>query len=397
MLKLWNLALVFAAFALAVFGTFNVRSGLVESVHSFALSDVGPYFLVLLGLTLAASIGLLAWRSGRLRADHEFDSLASRESSIIVNNYLFTAMTLVIFGGTLFPVFSELVKDSRITVGPPFFNDVVGPMLIALVLLAAVGTVLPWRRASNATLVRRFRTPAAVLAVSVLALTALGVRDRFALAVLGAAITLIYVTLREFALGTRASRTATRRSWPSAALSLFARDQRRYGGYVVHLGLAVMAIAAVGSNVYQEQVRVTVAPGESFELGRYSIRYDGLGERTGTANGIETEVVANLEVYDGGRHVTSLHPGRRFFANFPDQPTALVAVDSGLREDLYVFIQGWDTQGVAEFNAFVNPLMLWLWVGAGVYVLGGLIAFTPRRAEAPVLATSPAPARAQRA
>ena len=139
MLKLWNLALVFAAFALAVFGTFNVRSGLVTSVHAFALSDVGPYFLGLLGITLAASVVLLGWRSGRLRADHDFDSLASRESALIVNNYLFTILALVILGATLFPVFSELARDARITVTAPFYNDVVGPLAIALLALVAAG------------------------------------------------------------------------------------------------------------------------------------------------------------------------------------------------------------------------------------------------------------------
>ena len=251
MLKLWNLALVLAAFALAVFGTFNVRSGLVASVHSFALSDVGPYFLALLGLTLLGSVVLLAMRSGRLQAEHDFESLASRESSLIVNNYLFTVIALIILGATLFPVFSELLQDARITVSAPFYNDVVGPLLVALLVLMSIGTVLPWRRAARSTLLRRFRGPIAVALLSILLLAAAGVRDRYALAAMAAAIVLLFVTLREFALGARALRAASGRHWPAAVLALFERDRRRYGGYLVHLGLGVMAIAAVASSVYQ--------------------------------------------------------------------------------------------------------------------------------------------------
>ena len=359
----------------------------------------GPYFLAVLALTLAASIALLGWRSGRLRPDHDFESLASRESALIVNNYLFTVIALIVLGATLFPVFSELVQDARITVSAPFYNDVIGPLLIALVLLIAAGTVLPWRRAGNVTLVRRFRGPLAVLAGSALLLAALGMHDRFALAGTSAAIVLLYVTLREFALGAHGLRTAGGRSWPAALLGLFERDRRRYGGYLVHLGLGVMAIALVGSNIYQEQARATIAPGESFAVGRYTLDYEGLRERPGSANGIELEVVALLTVRRGAEQVGTLAPGRRFFRNFPQQPMAMVDVDVGLREDLYVFLQGWDDAGVAEINAFVNPLLVWLWIGAGVYVLGGIVVFVPQpapeRLRRPVAAPGVAPGAAR--
>ena len=165
-------------------------------------------------------------------------------------------------------------------------------------------------------------------------------------------------------------------------LALFERDRRRYGGYLVHLGLGVMAIAAVASSVYQEQTRALVAPGESFEIGRYTVDYIGLSERAGVANGIDSEVVAVLRVEDAGRFVAVLEPGRRFFDNFPGQPLTKVDIESGLREDLYLFLQGWDEEGVAEISAFVNPLMIWLWIGAGVYVAGGLVVFAPVNAPA---------------
>jgi cytochrome c-type biogenesis protein CcmF len=393
MLKSWNFALIFATFALAVFGTFNVRSGLVASVHSFAQSMVGPYFLVVLAATLAGSVALLAWRSPRMKAEHDFDSLVSRETVLFLNNYVLTAIALIVLGGTLFPVFSELLRDARITVGPPFYNDIVGPLLIVLVALVGVGTSLPWRQAATETVVRRARMPLLVTATATLALWLAGVRDGFAVAAVAASLFTAYVTLREFALGARGARRARAAqaregaiggsfAWLAAFGGLFDRDRRRYGGYLVHLGLVVMAVAVAGSNIYQTHVRVTVPPGGSFELGRYRVDYEGLERRAGTSNGIADETVARLQVRQGDSTVADLTPGRRNFLNFPGQPMAIVAVDTGWREDVYIFVQGWDDQGVAEFQAFINPLLLWLWVGAVVYTAGGLIAFAPVRAPA---------------
>ena len=173
-------------------------------------------------------------------------------------------------------------------------------------------------------------------------------------------------------------------------LALFDRDRRRYGGYLVHLGLGVMAIAAVASSAYQEQTRALVAPGESFEIGRYTLDYIGLRERAGVANGIDSEVVSVLRVHEGGEFVAVLEPGRRFFRNFPGQPLTKVDIETGLREDLYIFLQGWDSDGVAEISAFVNPLMIWLWIGAGIYVAGGLVVFAPANAPATQRRAAPA-------
>ncbi|MSQ36343.1 MAG: heme lyase CcmF/NrfE family subunit [Dehalococcoidia bacterium] len=389
MLKLWNVGLVVAAFALAVFGTFNVRSGLVESVHSFARSDIGGYFLALLAVLIAGAGGLMAWRARMLRPGHDFESLLSRESALIVNNYLFLAITLVVLGGTLFPVFSELFDGTRITVGPPFFNRVVGPLLVALVVLMVIGTVLPWRRAAGATLARRFRGPLVVAVAAGLALGAGGMRDPFALTATCAATVLLFVTLREFAIGARGVRRASGVAWPAALAALFERDQQRYGGYLVHLGVGVLAIAIVGSNIYQQQIRATVAPGGSFEAGGRTLTFDGLQERAPARNGIDTEVVAALRVTRGGEERAPLAPGRRLFTNFPQQPTSIIAIEHTWRDDLYVFVQGWDADGVTEFQVFVNPLMPWLWAGAGVYIVGGLLAFVPLRAR-PALVTAPA-------
>ena len=377
MMKGWNLTLVLAAWALAVFGTFNVRSGLVASVHSFAVSEVGPYFLALLGLVVAVSVVLLVWRWPRLQADHDFDSFASRETGLILNSYILIAIALTILGGTLFPVFSELIEGARITVGPPFFNDVTGPLWIVLLLLITLGTVLPWRRASADLLTRRLRSPLIVLTLTLVILIAFGMHDIFALATIGAASLVIFVTAREYAIGARGVRRATGRNWLSSAASLFERDQRRYGGYLVHVGVALIAISALSSYVFQEQVRTVVAPGDSFEVGGHTIAYDGLLQRNPGVNGISNEVLAQITV-DGN---TVLNPGQRFFTNFAGQPVAIVAIDGNPWRDIYVFMQGWDENG-AEIQVFVNPLMHVLWFGGFIYILGGLLAYAPARIPA---------------
>lgn len=390
MLKAWNLVLVLAAFALAVFGTFNVRSGLVASVHGFAISDVGPYFLVLLGAVVLSSVILLAWRLPRMHAEHDYDAFLSRETGLMLNSYLLVAITLIVLGGTLFPVFSELFQGVRITVGPPFFNDTVGPLLVALLALTAIGTVLPWRRAAPDTLRRRFIAPALVLVGSWIALAALGLQDPFALATIGLAIAIVFVSLREYAMATRAGISVRGLNWAAAFGGLFNRDPRKYGGYLVHIGVAVMAIAVVSSNVYQDRTRVEVNPGESWEFRGYTFTYERLFGRDPGVNGIEVEALAEIRVERGNELVAVLEPGRRFFHNFPEQPTSIVDVSSSFQRDIYVFTQGWDENQRAEIQVFFNPLVRWLWIGAAIFAVGGFLAFGPFRASQEV--TVPAPA-----
>lgn len=394
MLKTWNLVLVLSSFALAVFGTFNVRSGLVASVHSFAQSEVGPYFLVLMALVIAASVVLIGWRLPRLHAEADFEALASREAGLILNSYLLIALGLVILGGTLFPVFSELLRNVRVTVGPPFYNEVTAPIFVLMLALIVAGTVLPWRGGSMQHHVRRFRVPALVALASWVALGALGMRVPAALLATGLCVTIGYVTLREYVVAARGLRAARGSSWPAAVAGVFGRDPRRAGGYLVHIGVAIMAVAVVGSTVYQVQTRHVVSPGETFEVSGYTFTYVDLVARRPGVNGIEVEGLTRLDVTRDGQQVATLEPGRRFFSNFPDQPTAVVALDSSLTRDLYVFTQGWDENKRAEIQVFVNPLAQWLWIGGGVYALGGLLAFgVPGRQR--VRVTEPAPASAE--
>ena len=274
-----------------------------------------------------------------------------------------------------------------------------GPLLATLLLAATIGTLLPWRRSVPRSLARRGAWTAALLVLSTVGLALAGMRDPFALAGVVFATTLIVVTLHEYWHGARGVHRATgggASSWLRAVSSLFRRNPQRYGGYLVHIGLAVMAIAVVGSTVYQQQVRATVELGESFDAGRYTLTYEQLDGRAGSANGVETEAVATITVREGDRVLGELQPGRRFFTNFPGQPMGIVALRSTWREDLYLFVQGWDENLVAEFQAFVNPLMIWLWVGAGIYVTGGLLAFgwqSPHTREQKTTPPTPDPTR----
>ncbi|MEX2375132.1 MAG: cytochrome c-type biogenesis CcmF C-terminal domain-containing protein [Dehalococcoidia bacterium] len=397
MLKSWNLVLVLSAFALAVFGTFNVRSGLVASVHSFAQSEVGAYFLVLLALVVAVSIALMAWRLPRMHADYEFESLVSRETGLILNTYVLIAIALVILGGTLFPVFSELFRNIRVTVGPPFYNDVTGPLFIVALFLIGIGTILPWRGAGPGLLRRRLVVPGITTLSVAVVLVVAGIRDSFALATLAGATLIIVTSVREYVIGIRALRSARGVAWLHAFRGIFNRDPRRYGGYLVHVGVAIMAIAVIATNVYKEQVRAVVSPGDTFEAGGYTMQFEDLASYTHGVDGIELDVVARVNVYRDGRLVTVMEPGRRFFTNFPDQPTAIVAVQGTLLRDLYVFVQGWDAERLTEIQVFVNPLQMWLWIGGAIYTVGGLLAFAPFRSTRPIEVEATAPDGSQTA
>ena len=348
--KGWNLSLVLAAFALAVFGTFNVRSGLVASVHSFAQSDIGPYFLGLLGVISFISIALLCLRWNSLKPDRDLDSLLSKETGLVLNTYILMALTLVILGGTLFPIFSELIQGVRITVGPPFFNETTGPLWIILLIVMSIGIMLPWRKTTRNSILKRTSIP---LIISI--------------------TTAFFVTLREFFLGGKVQQSISDQPLLLSILKLFETNQHRYGGYLVHIGVALIAIAIISSYTFQAQTRQTMLPGESFNISGYQIKYEELFESKPGINGVSKEILAKVEI-DGKRLI---YPGQRLFTNFPNQPVAIVAIDGNPLRDVYVFLQGWTDEGMIELHVFVNPLIQLLWFGGIIYVVGAILAYTP--------------------
>lgn len=384
MLKAWNLGLILSAFLFALLGTFNVRSGILTSVHSFAESSLGPMFLTFFLGMLFAALALIVFRSRRLASENDFHSLLSREAGFVVNNFLILAIMLVILGGTFYPIVSEAVTGERITVTAEFFETVNGPLLLVLVLLTGVGPLLPWREGSPHRIARAFVVPAAAGAVVAILLFLAGVRSWLALLAL-AAITFTFVaTAREFFVAANARRRSTREPFLAALGRVVRRDHRRFGGYTVHLGVAVMAISVVGTAFFQQQERIALAPGESASVGRFNLTYRGTFAGTPDGDGVEEIVLAPLAV-SGTMRNGDLVTERRYYRNYRE-PSTTIPIRTSPIEDLYVVLQAFE-DGKAIFVIFINPLVMWLWVGGGIVLLGAWMTLWPaperRRAVAP--------------
>ncbi|MDQ6670827.1 MAG: cytochrome c biogenesis protein CcsA [Chloroflexota bacterium] len=378
MLKAWNLALIMVAFFLSIFGTFVVRSGILASVHAFALSAIGPYFLSFLALVIAAALGLFFWRLPRLRSDNQLDSLLSREASFLINNLLFLGIVFAIFWGTIYPLVAEAVANAKVSVGPPYFKQVAGPLLGAVVLMMGIGPLMPWRRASREQLLNNFLIPVTGTLVGLVALFSLGVRNPFAALGLGLCLFVLGTILQEFTRGALARHHATGEHYLVALASLIRRNNRRYGGYIVHLAMLLIGAGVVGSQVYQQQTQASLAPGESVTLAGYTL----------TAHGIATNTLPGVKVIDGVLSVNGedLRPARQFFDNFPQQPSTRVALRSTPLEDLYVVLGGWEGDGATarvSVAVFVNPLVSWIWAGGVLLLLGTLVTLWPAAAVSP--------------
>src|SRR5438445_5329629 len=384
MLKAWNVALIMVTFFLSIFGTFVVRSGILASVHAFALSAIGPYFLTFLTLVIAGSLGLYFWRLPRLRADNQLDSFLSREASFLINNLLFLGIAFAIFWGTIYPLVAEALADQKVSVGPPYFKQVAGPLLGALILLMGIGPLMPWRRASRDHLVHNFLLPVVSTVIGLAILAVVGVRDPFAILGFGLCLFVLGTIVQEFARGMLARHQATGENYVLALASLIRRNNRRYGGYVVHLAMLLIGVGAVGSQVYQQQTQATLAPGESVSLGAYTI----------TAQGIQTSQPPGVRVIDGVLSVNGqdLRPEKQYFDNFPQQPSTKVGLRSTPFEDLYVVLAGWDGDGPTarvSLAVFVNPLVSWIWTAGVLLLLGTIINMWPATAPSRQRVTAP--------
>ncbi len=393
MLKVWTMALMITTFHLAIYGTFVVRSGLITSVHSFAISGIGPYFLGFLAFSLIGSLILLTRRLGALRSEAEFDSAISRESAFLLNNLLFLGITFATFLGSLFPLFVELVQGTRITVARPYFEQINGPMFLALIILMGIGPLLPWRRASRQLLWKNFAPPVIATGFLAIALFAAGIREFLPLIAFASCGFVLFGVGLEYYRGIGV-RLRAGRTIGNALLSMLSSNRRRYGGYIVHIAIILIGVAIVGSNYYQIQREVSLSPGESISLGRYTLTYNGLAEQALPDRRI---VSANLDLLEDGRPIGQIEPGRSFRRNFERQPTSTIVIRSDLREDLYVVLASWDAAGNASFFMYVNPLVMWLWIGGVVLLVGGLVIIWPEgspvRSVAASSATTPAVSR----
>jgi cytochrome c-type biogenesis protein CcmF len=380
MLKVWNMLLVILAFCLALFGTFLTRSGVISSIHSFTQSPLGAWFLGFICLITVGSLALVVSRLPLLRSRTRMESLISREATFLYNNLLLVALCLTILWGVVFPILSEAVRGEQITVSGPYYNFFLRIFGIPLLLLMGIGPLVAWRRASLRSLGRSFAWPAgiALAAGAVLLLLGAGSSLIGLVAYTFAAFVLASIGY-EFARGTRARRALSGGSWLSAFAELVARNRRRYGGYVVHAAIVLLAIGIVGSSAYDKVKEQKLTPGQTMAIGDYRLTYRELVKRDGPN---ATEYRALLDVRRGGHSLGTLSSGKNDY-----RAEQQVSNEVGIRsdrltgEDLFVITDQINKSGSINFKVLVKPLVNLIWLSGFLFFAGSLVALWPSAAE----------------
>ena len=393
MLKKWNMVLIILTYALVIFGTFLTRSGVLSSVHAFAQSAIGPAFFTFIGVTFVVSMVLLFREWDHLRDDAPLEEPVSREGAFLLNNLLFMGIAASVFWGTIFPMISEIVTGQKITVGPPFYNQVTGPQFAALVLLMGIAPLMAWRKASARQLGRLMLVPFAISLIVVIVIVVLGVTNPGALIGFWITAFVTGTTILEFYRGTAARMRTNRENAWTALSTLMARNRRRYGGYTIHLGVVLIAIGVIGTNFFQEETQGRLTPGEQMTIGRYVMIYDQLDEFMMDDNRQVDR--ATVSVYRDGQLLGQLYPRRDFYFD-SQQPMTIPGVRSSIEDDFYVLLVDWQDIGAsgATFKVYLNPLVNWIWAGGLVFILGTLVAAWPEAQERRRAAMAAAPVKA---
>jgi cytochrome c-type biogenesis protein CcmF len=379
LLKQWNMLLIILTYALVIFGTFLTRSGVLSSVHAFAESSIGPMFFIFIGVTFATSIGLLIYRWGDLRGEVEMKSLLSREALFLLNNLLFFGILIVCFWGVVFPLISEVVTGQQLTVGPPFYLLATGPLWGALLALMGIAPLSAWGYSTFKTIGRAAWKPSIPTLLVPAVMFVSNVRNWIALLGFTLVALVIFITLYEYWRGIRARQKTQGENFFSALTRLTERNRRRYGGYMIHIGMVVMAIGILGIDIFQTQTQQTLAVGQEMNISGYTLRYDSLAQFPYVDGRQVTRAV--LSVFKGGRLIGELYPR---YDVYPDgQPMTIPAIQSTLSDDLYVVLVNWENISVDQtpFKVYHNPLVNWLWIGSGILVLGFLVAAWPDKKD----------------
>jgi cytochrome c-type biogenesis protein CcmF len=390
MLRLWNVNLVIGTFVLTILGTFLTRSGIISSVHAFTTGTIGYYFLTFIAIVLIAALALTAGNSERLRTTGRLDSAVSRETVFLLNNLFLTAFMLTVLVGTLFPLVAEAVRGVKVSVGGPFFNRMSLPLIAALLFLMGVGPALPWKSTSRAELRSKLVPPTAGAVVMTIIALAAGIRSFYGVLVFAFVGYSAAVNLREFWIGTSARHAAHGEAWLTAFVRLVASNRRRYGGYVAHLGVFLVALGITASSSLRSEREATLKPGETISVFGRTVR---LKEVWGREEKQRSVVGATLEVIKGGKVSGTLEPHMNFYPT-SQEPVPTPDVRSGMFGDLYLNLMAFRPDGsTATIKAIYEPLVPWIWFGGGVVVFGAIIGAWPggrrRRAE-PVLVAAPA-------
>src|SRR5437773_399784 len=372
MLKLWNLALVIMTFGLTLFGTFLTRSGVIASVHAFTQGTIGAFFLGFLALVLLTALGLLAWRWDALGAQGALDSVVSRESAFLLNNVMLVAAAFTVFFGTVFPLLSEALRGVKVSVGAPFFNQVNVPLFLGLIFLMGVGPLIAWRRASVDNLRRNFLGPVLTGVAAATFFFALGVRSALAVLTLALTVFVAATIALDFARATRARARLGEPLLPAMG-GLLRRHNRRYGGFVVHLGILIIAVGVTGSQAWSVQTETTLDRGQSAALAGYRVRFEDL---TASEESNHFKVAGTFTVSDG-RVLGVLRPAKKFYPQ-EQSPIAYVDYRLGLREDIYLVLGDFARDGSRATVKFqVNRLVSWIWIGGLVLTAGAGLAILP--------------------
>ncbi len=377
MLKTWNMTLVTLTFCLTIFGTFITRSGLISSVHAFGVSNLGPLFLGFLAAVSAGSAVLIFRRRRLLAGKNEIHSWSAKEASFMINNLLFLALTVGVFIGTIMPSLSEWLFNKKMIMNAEFFNRFSTPIGMAIFLLLGVCTLLTWGKTDSKALLRTAALPAGLGLFALVLLLLCGIHQPMALLALGIAFFGIWTT--KFALMRAALiRQKTEQvGLPKAVLDLIWNNKRRYGGYLVHIGVLLLFLAMIGSSAFNTEKTATLQKGESLQVGAYELTYQGLAVIEKTDREIHR---ALFQVRKSGHNLGEVHSEKQIHENF--QPATEVGMRSTLLEDLYIILASYDLQSqTATVDVLVNPLMLWMWIGGAVMALGAILALLPSKKQ----------------
>lgn len=377
MLKMWNVWLIVLTYALTIFGTFLTRSGVVQSVHAFAETDVGEVFLQYLALVIGAAIFITWKKRDLLKSERSIESFFSRESAFLLNNLVFLSICFATLWGVLFPILSEAVTGTKQTVSIPFFNAVNVPLFIILILLMGIGPMIAWKKATLSNLKRAFLMPTITSLVLTVILLWAGVRDVYPLFAYVVSFFALMTMMVEYHKGVKTMQ-GKEQSYGvgKATVELVRKHRSRYGGYLIHIGVVVCAISITASMAHKIEKEVSLAQGDSISVGRFNFKLDKVrGDRNDNYEALITE----MSVYsaDTGALVSQMLPEKRFYLA-KQETTTEVALRMGPREDIYIALAGWDdNQGKATYKIFINPLQIWLWVGGLIMIFGTGIVMIP--------------------
>jgi cytochrome c-type biogenesis protein CcmF len=374
MMKVWNMVLVAATFFLCIFGTTLTRTGIVSSVHAFAQSPIGVYFFTFLAIGIAGTVYLILDRLDYLKSESQLESVISRESTFLFNNLILVASCFSVLWGTMFPVISEAVTGEKISVDAPFFNKVNIPIGLFLLFLTGVGPLIAWRRSSLESLKRAFLWPTVAAVILTVLLMFAGIRHFYALMSFGLCLFVSCTIIGEFYKGSRAIAAKTGQNLAAAAVELTHRNTRRYGGYLIHMGIVFMFIGFTGK-AFDKEVTLEVGMGESFQIGGYELKMRDIADGE---NENYSWLHAKVDVFQDGQMVKTLEPERRLYKS-SRQPTSEVAIWRRLNEDLYLNFAGSAEGNKAVIQAYVFPLVSWIWIGFWVLMAGTIVCLIPSK------------------